>query len=260
MLFRSDGTTASYTVTATLGIETLSGTMSSNRTLTDRFPGDATDYIIDGAFYVSGNALLTIEPGVKIRFTGNNGWLVVEQNAGLKMVGTSELPIVLTGPLNNNNNGAWGGVEYHSNRADNLMEYVSIINAGSGNYDAALDIESDARLSIKRSTISNSGNIGVNIYGTLSAFENNTITGCEDVPLYFEHMEMVCKLDEASSLTGNGENFVEIGYGFKDVQSADISLKKLTVPYLFSNGIYVDRKLTLAAGITVAFDYDSFIV
>ena len=255
-----DGTTASYTVTATLGIETLSGTMSSNRTLTDRFQGDATDYVIDGTFYVSGNALLTIDPGVKIRFTGTNGWIVVEDNAGLKMVGTAALPIVLTGPVNNNNKGAWGGVEYHSNRADNLMEYVSIINAGSGNYDAAVDIEADAKLSVKHVNITNSGNAGISVYGQLAAFENNTITGCESVPVYIEHIEMAYKVDETSLLTGNADDFVEIGYGFNNSQTVDLSLKKLSVPYLISNGIYFDKKLTLAAGTTIAFDFDSFFV
>ncbi len=254
-----DGSNVTYTVTATLGIETLSGSMTANRTLTDRVPGDAADYIIDGAFYVSGNALLTINPGVVIRFTGVDGWIVVEENAGLKMVGTATNPIVLTGPVNNNNKGAWGGVEYNSSRADNQMEYVSVINAGSGTYDAAVDVEYDARLSIKNSLISGSGGNGLHVMGNLAAFSNNLITGCEKAPVVFENIDMVSILDEASQLTGNNDSWVEISYGFRDVQTADISLKKLTVPYLIRSGVYFGRKFTLAPGTSFLFDNDAFI-
>lgn len=254
-----DGSSTAYTVTVTLGIETLSGSMSANRTLVDRVPGDATDYIINGAFYVTGNALLTVNPGVVIRFTGVDGWIVVEENAGLRMAGTATNPIILSGPVNNSNKGSWGGIEYHSSRSDNLMEYVSVINAGSGTYDAAVDIESDARLSIRNSIISRSAGDGLHVLGTLAAFTSNTISGCEKAPVVFENIDQVSILDEASQLTGNGNSRVEISYGFKDVQTADLSLKKLTVPYLFKSGIYVERKLTIAPGTSLLFDNDAFL-
>ncbi len=254
-----DGSTVTYTVTATPGIETLSGSMSANRTLVDRVPGDATDYIIDGTFYVSGNALLTINPGVVIRFTGVDGWIIVDENAGLKMVGTATNPIVLTGPVNNNNKGSWGGIEYHSSRADNQMEYVSVINAGSGTYDAAVDIEPDARLSIRNSLISRSGGDGMHNMGTLTAFSNNVISGCEKTPIVFEYLDSISVLDEVSQLTGNGNSRVEISYGFRDMQLTDLNLKKLTVPYYFRFGVYIQRKLTIAPGTTMLFDNDSFL-
>ncbi|MDX9727468.1 MAG: DUF5018 domain-containing protein [Bacteroidales bacterium] len=254
-----DGSSVTYSVTASLGIETLSGSMTANRTLTDRVPGDATDYIIDGTFHVSGNALLTVNPGVVIRFTGVDGWIVVDENAGLKMVGTAANPIVLTGPVNNNNKGAWGGIEYNSSRADNQMEYVSVINAGSGDYDAAVDVEYDARLSIKNSLISGSGGDGLHVMGDLAAFSNNVITGCEKAPVVFENLDPVSSLDEVSQLTGNGNSWVEISYGFRDIQTVDLSLKKLTVPYLFKSGIYFERKITIAPGTSILFDNGAFL-
>ncbi len=254
-----DGSSVTYTVTATLGIETLSGSMSANRILADRVPGDATDYIIDGPLYITGNALLTVNPGVVIRFTGVNGWIIVEENAGLKMVGTAENPIILTGPVNNSNKGSWGGIEYHSARADNLMEYVSVINAGSGTYDAAVDIEPDARLSIRNSRISGSGGDGLYVMGNLTSFVNNVITECFKAPVVLENIDSAPVLDEASQLIGNENSFVEISNGFRDTQTADMSLKNLTVPYLFRSGVYFERKLTLAPGTSFLFDNNSFI-
>lgn len=252
-----DGTTQAYVVTVIPGIEELSGTMSANRTLEDRFDGDAIDYIIDGTFYVDGNALLTVEAGVKIAFTGVDGWIVVGENAGLKMTGTEQKPIILTGPVNNNNKGAWGGVEYNSNRADNQLEYVSIINAGSNNYYAALTINSDAGVNIKNSRIENSATFGLDVIGTLNGFMNNVITGCNQEPVKISYIDEAVKLDAASQLTGNAKDHVSTS-GFRDIQSADITLNKLTVPWFIENGIYFDRKLTVTPGTTILFNNDTF--
>ena len=84
-----DGTTSNYVATISLdgaGTETLTGTMSQNRTLANR--NDGIDYIIDDMFFVDGNALLTGEAGVKIAFTGIYTGINVGANAGLKMIGT----------------------------------------------------------------------------------------------------------------------------------------------------------------------------
>ena len=90
----------------------VSGSISANTTWPDR--GAGVDYIVDGHFYVEGNALLTIEPGVTIMFSGVDGAIIVEENAGLRMVGTADNPITLTGPTNNQNPGAWDRVEVTS--------------------------------------------------------------------------------------------------------------------------------------------------
>jgi hypothetical protein len=241
-----------------LGTEILSGIMSSNRTLTNRVDGAGTDYIIEGTFYVDGNALLTVEPGVKISFTGVDGWIVVGENAGLRMVGTASAPIVLTGPPNNSNTGAWGGIEYNSSRADNLMEYVLVENAGSNDNYAAVNVNYDGKLSIKNSSITGSAGTGLYVWGDLSAFESNVISGCEGSPLILDHIDNAPKLDGASELSDNDSPYAEIAYGFSDYQSTDMVLNKLSVPYLFRSGVYFERKLTIAAGTTLLFDNNTF--
>ncbi|MBP5562634.1 MAG: hypothetical protein J6X51_01200, partial [Bacteroidales bacterium] len=129
------------------GAETLPSSISANTTLQDR--GLPVDYIIEGRFYVEGNALLTIEPGVTIMFASTVSGITVEENAGLRMVGTADKPITLTGPTNNQNIGAWDDVVVNSNRSDNQFEYVNFINGGS--YDEVVEI--NGKLSMKHCVI-----------------------------------------------------------------------------------------------------------
>ncbi|HPT22695.1 MAG TPA: DUF5018 domain-containing protein [Bacteroidales bacterium] len=255
-----DGTSVNYTITVTQAAQTLSGSMTANRTLTDRIPGDAIDYIIDGAFYVEGNALLTIDPGVKIAFTGTNGWITVTENAGLKMVGTLAKPIILTGPVNNTNKGSWGGVEFQSNRADNLMEFVQISYAGSSEQYGAVHISPDAKLSIKNCLIEKSASHGLWVDGTISAFANNTIKDCEKAPVFAADIREAAKIDAASVFANNMLPYVIVNYGFHGSdQSADLTLKKIAIPYLFKSGVWVVKKLTVEPGATLLFDDASFI-
>lgn len=255
-----NGTTATYTVTVTQGALTVSGSMTANKTLADRLPGDAIDYIIDGAFYIEGNALLTIDPGVKISFTGTNGRIIVTENAGLKMVGTSAKPIVLTGPVNNPNKGAWGGVEFQSNRADNLMEYVIMTNAGSLNQEGAVYVAPDAKLSIKNCLIERSASHGLWVEGSLSAFEKNTIKDGDMAPVYTYDIREAAKIDAESVFTGNTLNYIIVSYGFdRGNQIENLTLKKMAIPYLFESGIFVEKILTIEPGTTLLFDSNSYI-
>jgi len=252
-----DGSNTTYTVTVHVvnNTETLTGSMSSNRTLTDKGPG--IDYIIDGTFYLDGNALLTVDPGVKIVFTGTNGWIEVGENAGLKMVGTAANPIILTGPVNNANKGAWGGIEYHSNRADNQMEYVTVEYAGSNEYYGAITVDDGAKLSVKNCTISNSANYGLWVNGSLSAFSNNTINLCDKAPIRLNYIEKAGVLDTASNIANNAEVFVQIDNSFDN--QVDLTLNCLKVPYLFKVGIYAEKNLIVAPGTHILFDDNAYL-
>ena len=89
-----DGSKATYTATVTEnpnggggGIDgdptECSGYIESNTIWPDL--GLRVDYIIDGMLTITGNALLTIEPGVTIMFSGVDGGIEVGENAGLSM-------------------------------------------------------------------------------------------------------------------------------------------------------------------------------
>ena len=79
--------------------QTLSGTINENVTWKDL--GLDVDYIIDGTVYLDGNALVTVEAGVTIMFANNGSGISVGANAGFKIAGTAEKPVLFTGPKNN---------------------------------------------------------------------------------------------------------------------------------------------------------------
>ena len=80
---------------------TLSGYISENTVWKDL--GLPVDYVIDGNLTIDGNAIVTVEAGVTIMFSGTNGGISVGENAGFKIEGTLENPVVFTGPANNLN-------------------------------------------------------------------------------------------------------------------------------------------------------------
>ncbi len=249
-----DGTTCVYTVRVVVEdageAEILSGTMSSNRTLADR--GNGIDYIIDGTFYVQGNALLTVEPGVKIAFTGVNGAMDIGENAGIKMIGTSTKPILFTGPVNNQNIGSWGYIDIRSNRADNKMEYVQFINGGSDDNWGVVNVLNGARLAFDHSIISGSANHGlfVDSDAQLSSFSGNLIEKCELYPLWIYDIGQVSQLDGTSSL--ENENTYPFVYIEDGSIETNLTIKKLTVPYLLHE-VNVYKTLTVNAGVQCMF-------
>jgi len=251
-----DNSQATYIATITVDgsgdPETLSGSLSANRTLTNR--NNSLDYIIDGSFYLEGNALLTVEPGVKIVFTGVNSFIEVGENAGLKMVGTADKPIILTGPVNNPNKGSWGGIRFSSARADNQMEYVQILNAGPTEESCAIAIKSDAALSVKHTIVTGSLGRGFEVLGKLNAFSDNTVSDCESSPVYSTELRWLTAMDQTSTFTGNTKNYIEIAWS---TLATDITVNNLTIPYYFENGLYVEKNLTVKPGTQFLFNRES---
>ena len=256
-----DGSTTTYTVTVTLegggmGSETLSGSMSANRTLVNR--NDGIDYIIDGYFYIEGNALLTVEPGVKIAFTNTSSGISVGENAGLKMVGTAQKPIVLTGPVNNQNKGSWDGVSIYSSRSDNQFEFVQFINGGSDNDWAVVVLFYNAKLRMNNCLVD--GSLGCGVMTTdfsqdLSSFDYNTIKNCDKYPLSIEDLAQCRVLNETSSLSLNARPMVGV-FGMN--MTEDFTLNKTTVPYTLEYSFYIEKNLTIGKGVQLLFSADTW--
>lgn len=249
-----DGTTNAYIATITedvAGIETLSGSLSENRTLPNI--SDGIDYIVEGWLRIEGNALLTIEPGVKIVFASANSGIIVDTDAGVKMSGTLAMPIILTGPTNNNNKGAWGGLEYHSNRADNLINYVQIINAGSSNSNgAAVWIYENAQLSITNTLIEGSGTDGLFISreSDLAEFDNNIVRDCAEYPISADLITVIQSISTNNAFTGNGNNM--LGVINNEWLDQNCVLKNIGIPYYIS-GLYTNGSLTVEPGAELKF-------
>lgn len=253
-----DLTTVQYTVNVTGGISTtdpehISGYMTENKILPNR--NDGIDYIIEGELVIDGNALLTIEAGVKIAFTGSNGAITVNQNAGLKMVGTSTNPIILTGPVNNPNKGSWLGVTYLSNRADNSMEYVQMLNGGAWENDGVLMVNGTGRLSVSHCLISGSLGYGMVLRddAKFNSFSSNTIQNCDKAPVWGNYIENILSLNNTSTFQNNGMNFIQVFAS--SIPAYDITINKASVPYYFEGGLYSnDKKITIQPGTTLLFN------
>ncbi|MCQ2605970.1 MAG: hypothetical protein MJ204_05455 [Bacteroidales bacterium] len=236
---------------------TLSGSMNENKTLKDL--GLPIDYIIDGYFYIEGNACLTIEPGVTIAFTGTNGSIEVGENAGLKMVGTAEKPITFTGPVNNQNKGSWGYIEYHSNRSDNQMEYVILKNGGSSEDGGVLRLHLDGAVSVKNCTIDGGLGDGVStIYDNgknLKAFENNTIKNVNGYAMNLGTM-VVNGLGKGNKFEDNGKNYILLHGDL--TENEELVLNNVGIPYLFDGFWAAGRStMTVTEGITIVFAKNS---
>lgn len=264
-----DGSTVVYKATVTVdpnggggggGVDpndptTWSGSIDANTTWPDL--GLPVDYIIDGWFYIEGNALLTIEPGVTIMFTGTNGGLDVGENAGLKMVGTEDKPIRFLNPTNNNNPGAWKCITIHSNRNDNQFEYVEFINGGS---DENAVVANEGKLSMKHCLIDGGLGTGVELYyaGVFTAFENNIIKNV-NYPLWINEHEKASSLGSGNIYLSNTNNMIALDDFWLE---SNTTFSNQGIPYYIPQGLQVSEnsKMTVEAGAEFVFAYQKKLI
>lgn len=233
---------------------TLSGTINENTTWKDL--GLPVDYIVDGTIYLDGNALVTVDSGVTIMFTGTNGGIEVGENAGLKMVGTATKPIIFTGPTNNQNVGAWDYISIASNRSENIWENVTFKNGGSNPDGAVVWIEPDAKVSMKNCIIDGSLANGIIVRGNavFAAFEGNTITNCAKNPIFIDSWKSVTTLNANNIFATNGNNTIAISDGSWAFENSDKStLKKMPVPYYLKETLRLggSQTFTIEAGTVI---------
>lgn len=257
-----DGSKATYTVTVTISTingdpDVISGNIDTSTTWPDL--GLSVDYIINGMLTITSNALLTIEPGVTIMFSGVDGGIEVGENAGLRMVGTANKPIILTGPSNNQNNGSWDRVLIHSNRNDNQFEHVRFLRGGSASdkWNGVVNVR--GKLSMKHCIIDGSLNSGLSTEydGFISEFEDNTINHCKLYPWITENFATLCSnLSYDNTFVGNEDNCVYVGVSSFELTD-DMTLAALPIPYYFQDGFsfYGNKTLTIAEGTNIKMAY-----
>lgn len=240
------------------GAVSVSGEISSNTTWKNHSSG--VDYLIDGYFFVGGNALLTIEPGVTIMFTGVDGAIVVGENAGLRMVGTADKPIILTGPTNNQNPGAWSRVEVTSNRNDNQFEYVYFVNGGSYNYEV---LGLSGKLSMKHCVIDNAAGDGVSLFwdGTFTEFENNTIKRVGGYPVVLPAHRRVNCLGSGNTYMNNIHNMIRIDEDWAPLENVTVTYSNQGIPYYLPDGAHYGHNATVKVnpGVDFVVGYDKYV-
>ena len=228
-----------------------SGSIDVNTTWPDL--GLPVDYVVSGRMYVEGNALLTIEPGVTIMFDGNDGGLVVQENAGISMVGTIDKPIVFTGPTNNPNNGSWELIEIQSTRNDNRLEYVQFLRGGSHDYWSESSVVwIPGKVHMNNCLIDGSLKNGLTVSGDFYSFNNNTIKNCPNYPLYIRSNDALYSMGSNNTYVDNNKNMIYVNNSSVDLDD-HVTLKRMSVPYYFPNGydLYGAFKYTIEPGVTM---------
>ena len=199
---------------------------------------------------------LTVEPGVTLAFADCDGKINVRENARITMVGTADEPIVLRGPINNNNPGSWKYVDIDSKRKDNNIEYVQFINGGSDENWGVVNVDGGAKLTMKNCTFDGSLGYGVVAYsdGSLLEFENNTIKNVEKYPLT---MGLV-----STNNLGKGNVYVDNQSNYILVSAIGDGTSTMTyqgIPYEAEHGLSLNDKstLTIEPGVVLRMANDS---
>ncbi|TVQ96246.1 MAG: hypothetical protein EA399_16215, partial [Desulfovibrionales bacterium] len=132
-------------------------------------------YRITDSITVDEEAILTIEPGVRVEFSQSQQLVV---NGGLTAVGTTAAPIVFTGT--EESPGWWNGI-FVREAGSATLEHTEIAYAGKSTWldsayrTSALYKSGSGALTLKNSTIHNSSGNALEVYAGYQAFisENN---------------------------------------------------------------------------------------
>ncbi len=125
------------TVAAPQATETISGNLTSSKTLT----ADKT-YILDGWVYVKSGATLTIQPGTVIKGKSNTkASLIVERGAKIMAEGTEQKPIIFTSDKDPGSRatGDWGGIILCGKAPINVTGGEATIEGGVGSVYGGTD-------------------------------------------------------------------------------------------------------------------------
>lgn len=199
-------TDITFTANGSQGIKVLEGTLSSDATIFQRNIAGITNisYIIDN-LTISSNAILTIEPGVVIKFTyyysqiDVQGALIADGTPSERIVFTSIKDDSWGGDTNNDGNlstaakGDWYSVLYQSSGSDslNVLNHTVFSYGGSAYYSSNYKQYGEVRISdsfvdIKNSVFEQSNSSGIGIFGS----SNPTIDNCEIINIRYTPIAM----------------------------------------------------------------------
>ena len=188
-------TNISFLANGSSGIRILEGTLSSDATLIKRDIAGINNiaYIVEN-LTISPNAVLTIEPGVVIKYNSVccnsivvNGGFVAEGTASEKIIFTSIKDDSNGGDTNNDGNnsepqkGDWRNLRFNSSTLDsvNSLKYCEFRYGGSQTYfypyDAAAIRLFSTRVNMDNCIVEQSATAGIGVYGNSSP----NITNCE---------------------------------------------------------------------------------
>ncbi len=153
-------------------IEVIDPVVSSSQT----WQNQGVPLIITSDMTIQGLAVLTINPGVQMRFASGTGLQVgnpliggIGSQGALTAVGTSAVPVVFTSAQASPAPGDWKGIDFTTPTIDasTQLDYVIVEYGGSGTNNANVYLN-NASFPIQRSTIRNSSGHGIRLQGSIS--------------------------------------------------------------------------------------------
>lgn len=121
---------------------------------------------------VKEGALLTVEAGLTAYFESGSS-MTIRDDAAMSAIGTASEPISFIGSTPTS--GSWGGLYYtFTGSVLNVLEHVSVKYAGGPGFDGAIYMWAAPRLTVRNSSIENSGSCGFFAGGSASGNPNLT--------------------------------------------------------------------------------------
>ncbi len=178
----------------------------SNYRIKSRVLLDEPCYLLKTGLLISEGGALSVSPGTRLIFESGEG-IVIYDGGSLTAVGTEQSPITLLGAAPSP--GFWSGLSVHSNSPYNRLEHVIIQDAGgSSATNAALFVDTGARLAANHLTLKNSETFGFSFHAQadLEQFDNVTSTG--NGTSGFMPSNLLHKLTPGSTFSGNTNDYI----------------------------------------------------
>src|SRR5688572_9145184 len=279
-------TSAAVGITVTEGGPTnVSGAIGASTTWTL----SASPYIVTGDVTVGGasSPILTIEPGVKIKFNAGRTLIVGYGGSpgGLQAAGTSSRPITFTANSDSPTAGFWKGIQFNSGTTPvSRIAYATVSYGGeAGGYRggiavdncsptienttvqtnsyAGITLRAGGAPIVRNSTIIGNSGIGVIVgVGSSPTLESLTVTNNTGFAL-FTHAKVTVASISGLTLAGNGTNAVELWHGDYEYVDVDTTWKNPGVPYVVTHDIDLRKTsgsvasiLTIEPGTTLKFN------
>jgi hypothetical protein len=234
------------------------GAIESDFTLTE----DCSPYAPGTSIEVNGDATLTIEAGVEVRFASGD-WLRVGGSSGGKLVanGTTEKPVVLTADEAEPTPGSWIGVVLSDGiLSGTILDNVEIHFAGDtyASYTRgclSIDTDKSDRITVQNSSFNHCLQSGVSSARSnfsFAAFSGNTFSGQDEAGLWIK-ASSVGSLGGAQTYDGIIHNLVD-----GDTVAESATWPTQDVPWRVNGDIVVEGTaapvLTLSAGNVLQFE------
>ena len=204
-------------------------------------------YVMSGNSTVADLQTLTINPGVTVKFDGNNRFVV---EGGLLANGTGSEHIVFTSNQPIPAKGDWNRILFTQPEASNLS-FCDIQYAGSAT--SAIDLNnSGSNVTIDNCSIDNSGALGIySRNGSMAFISNSSIMNCDDFPIRIQ-ANAVKNITGTMSFSGNTPDAIRV-----DAQNIENGTwLDHDVPYvIWSDLNQLDGEtLTLSPGVQLSFN------